>query len=263
MHSPTTSSLFTSICQGDSVLFANHHYSLAGTYIAQLVNAAGCDSIATLHLTINQPSTSNTSFTICQGDSFLFNGTSYHQGGSYIAHLTNTKGCDSIAGLILSVISINTILTINNGGASATANQTGAQYSWIECSTRQAISGANGATFIPTSVGSYRCIITLNGCSDSSQCVTLGPNVGIAISKTLNQITSFPNPTSNKLNIVSNGAELCSIKIVDMTGQVLEEKNVLPTKQHIVDLQNYSSGIYLIQLKQIDGSLTNLKITKL
>jgi len=103
MKLPTTSTTIASICQGDSYLFNTISYNTAGTYTAHLVNAAGCDSIATLNLTIKLPTSSTTNDAICQGSSYVFNGTTYSTAGIYTANLTNAAGCDSIATLNLTI----------------------------------------------------------------------------------------------------------------------------------------------------------------
>jgi len=103
IKNPSTSTTNASICLGDSYSFNGKTYTTAGTYSAKLVNAVGCDSTATLVLSVKQPSSSITSTVICQGGSFYFNGTSYTTAGTYSAKLTNASGCDSIATLILDV----------------------------------------------------------------------------------------------------------------------------------------------------------------
>ena len=63
-------------------------------------NAAGCDSVVTLHLTINQPVTAET--TIETPDScYTWNGQTYCASGDYVQTLTATNGCDSIVTLHL------------------------------------------------------------------------------------------------------------------------------------------------------------------
>ncbi len=42
-----------------------YSYSTSGTYTYQTINANGCDSVATLNLTINQPTTSTTAVAEC------------------------------------------------------------------------------------------------------------------------------------------------------------------------------------------------------
>ncbi|MFP5043137.1 hypothetical protein, partial [Parasediminibacterium sp. JCM 36343] len=100
-----------SICAGSSYTFNGTAYSTAGTYTAHLVNAVGCDSAATLILTVKATSTSTTNASICAGSAYTFNGTAYSVAGSYTAHLTNSVGCDSAATLVLNVKANSTSTT--------------------------------------------------------------------------------------------------------------------------------------------------------
>ncbi|MDR3651375.1 MAG: gliding motility-associated C-terminal domain-containing protein [Paludibacter sp.] len=103
MKLPTSSITNAAICPGESYTFSGTTYNTAGTYSFHFNNAAGCDSTATLKLTIKLPTTSVTNAAICQGESYVFNGTTYNSAGSYVAHLTNVAGCDSTATLNLSI----------------------------------------------------------------------------------------------------------------------------------------------------------------
>jgi gliding motility-associated-like protein len=100
-----------SICRGESYLFNGNYYDATGTYSDTLTNSLGCDSIATLELTVNQPSASITNDSICHGESYFFNGKSYNSSGTYYASLSNAVGCDSIAILELTVRSHTSSLT--------------------------------------------------------------------------------------------------------------------------------------------------------
>src|SRR6202008_4289484 len=87
-------------------------YSAAGTYNVTLVSAAGCDSIATLNLTVNTVVTSTTNITICPSQlPYSWNGQSYSAAGSYNVTLTSASGCDSIATLNLTVNPVVTSTT--------------------------------------------------------------------------------------------------------------------------------------------------------
>lgn len=99
--STTTSLNLDTICEGDTYLFNGNSYTADGLYEVKLINIQGCDSLARLQLKVNKPSTSITHDTICDGDSYLFNGTTYTTQGSYDAHLLNAVGCDSTATLQL------------------------------------------------------------------------------------------------------------------------------------------------------------------
>lgn len=91
-----------SICKDESYSFNSTNYTLAGTYAAHLTNAQGCDSTATLVLSVKEPTSSTTKAFICQGNSYSFNGMRYTTSGTYSVHFTNAEGCDSTATLILS-----------------------------------------------------------------------------------------------------------------------------------------------------------------
>jgi hypothetical protein len=64
-----------------------------GTYYDTIPNSAGCDSLMTLNLTINQATSSTQSITMC--DSFLWNGNTYKKSGTYYDTIPNSAGCDS------------------------------------------------------------------------------------------------------------------------------------------------------------------------
>ena len=99
----TFSSFTTTICEGDSFLYNGIQRKIAGAYLDTFVNAKGCDSIRTLNLSINPKTFSTFSTTICQGDSFLYNGIQQKTAGSYFDTFINSKGCDSIRTLNLSI----------------------------------------------------------------------------------------------------------------------------------------------------------------
>ncbi len=79
-------------------------YNAAGTFTKTLVNAVGCDSIATLVLTVKQNSSSITNQSICNNQfPYTWNGTAYNAAGTFTKTLINAAGCDSIATLVLTV----------------------------------------------------------------------------------------------------------------------------------------------------------------
>jgi len=100
-------------------------YNAAVTYKDTLTNAQGCDSIATLQLTVKSPSFSTTAISVCSTNlPYSWNAKSYNAGGTYKDTLTNAQGCDSIATLQL---------TVKNPSYSTTAISlcsTNLPYSW-------------------------------------------------------------------------------------------------------------------------------------
>ena len=88
-------------------------------YIFATANSVGCDSVATLNLTINNSSSSQDAVTAC--DSYDWNGEIYTESGTYTFATTNSVGCDSVATLNL---------TINNSSSSQDAVIACDSYDW-------------------------------------------------------------------------------------------------------------------------------------
>src|SRR5262249_25531360 len=79
-------------------------YSTAGAYTFTATNAAGCDSVATLNLSINATTASTTDVAVCSSQlPYSWNGRDYSASGTYTFATTNAAGCDSVATLNLSV----------------------------------------------------------------------------------------------------------------------------------------------------------------
>ena len=80
-HSSTSS---TSATACDSYTWNSNTYTASGTYTFDAgahSNAAGCDSVATLVLTISHSSTSGFTTTACV--SYIWNGANYTAAGTY------------------------------------------------------------------------------------------------------------------------------------------------------------------------------------
>ena len=72
-----------------------------GVYTWVGTNAAGCDSTATLNLTINNSDVTTSSVTAC--DSYIWDGVTYTSSGAYTNLYTNALGCDSTHTLNLTI----------------------------------------------------------------------------------------------------------------------------------------------------------------
>lgn len=138
-----------------------------GIYLDTIPNAAGCDSIITINLTITQPTTSSIAPNICSNSYTAPDGQIYTQSGTYSAVIPNAAGCDS-------TITINLILTpapiVNAGadqticeGTTVTLSGTGATvYNWSD--------GIINAVAFQPPAGTINYIVTgtsANGCTDT------------------------------------------------------------------------------------------------
>ncbi len=117
---PSASSFSETICAGNSYSFNGESLTQSGAYNDTLVNAAGCDSVITLNLTVSPALTGDFSETICNGNSYTFFAQTLTQSGNYTETVQTQDGCDSIITLHLTVLApITTTLSesICQGGS--------------------------------------------------------------------------------------------------------------------------------------------------
>jgi hypothetical protein len=95
-------------------------YLWNGSYLQEGFNEViipptyGCDSIADIFLTVNQPGTSETDTTICPSQlPYKWNGQNFTQAGYYSVNINtpNPNDCDSVANLYLTVTPNSTSIT--------------------------------------------------------------------------------------------------------------------------------------------------------
>ncbi|MDX8337673.1 T9SS type A sorting domain-containing protein [Draconibacterium sp. IB214405] len=91
------------ICQGDSYIFGTETLTMPGIHADTLQTVNGCDSILTLKLVINPTYEIPLTASICDGNSYLFNGSQLTTEGVYKDTLQTINGCDSILTLALTI----------------------------------------------------------------------------------------------------------------------------------------------------------------
>ena len=97
----------TSLCEGESIIFNGTTYdesNPSGTEILPNASVNGCDSTINVTVIFNAPSTFDFFDTLCEGESLVFNGTTYNEGnptGMEIIPNGNYLGCDSIINIEL------------------------------------------------------------------------------------------------------------------------------------------------------------------
>ena len=105
----------------------NQTYTTSGTYVQTLANAnaAGCDSIINLNLTINNANTSTLNITNC--GPYTLNNQTYSASGTYTQLTQNIAGCDSTITLNLNIVGSLTYYqdADNDGYGNAAVTQVG------------------------------------------------------------------------------------------------------------------------------------------
>ena len=156
----TTAILSISTC--NSYTLNNIRYDSSGVYTQIIPNSSGCDSVITLHLSINNKLTQQTK-TICEGETYFAGGTNQTTSGVYTDTLQTTVGCDSIVITTLRVhpkpqLDLGPNRSLCAGSSLVLSPGAFASYRWQDHSTQD--------TFTLNMAGQYWVRVTDgNGCS--------------------------------------------------------------------------------------------------
>ena len=112
----TVTPLFTisqtaSVCANKlPYVWKGKNYMSTGTFLDTLSSSTGCDTVATLNLTVTPLFTSTTTASVCANKlPYVWKGKSYTATGTFIDTLKSTTGCDTVATLNLTVTPLFTI----------------------------------------------------------------------------------------------------------------------------------------------------------
>ena len=95
------------VCAGEEFVWDanNQTYTESVKDTTTLQNAAGCDSVVILHLTVLPAVPELVEYaTICYGEEYFWNNENYNSTGVYSLTLTDVNGCDSVVTLNLTVL---------------------------------------------------------------------------------------------------------------------------------------------------------------
>lgn len=247
-------------CDSYTWINGNVYTASNNTATDTLRNAAGCDSIVTLNLTINNASTGTDTQTACDSYTWI-DGNVYTASNNTATHtLTNAAGCDSVVTLNLILNTVDT--TISQNGLTLTANQNGGTYQWIDCNNGNAsITGETAQSFTPVVNGDYAVIITANNCTSTSTCFNLIVNsIPVAIDKS--EVRIYPNPTLGQVVIeFEQIVEKGTARLVDVHGRLLLEKSLNDSESIELNISRLPTAIYFLELQTSKGSY-NSKIIK-
>ncbi|HUH75599.1 MAG TPA: gliding motility-associated C-terminal domain-containing protein [Chitinophagales bacterium] len=105
---PIINNISPTICQGSVFQVGSKSYSNTGIYRDTLESSAQCDSIVVTNLTVIKAFKITVNKTLCEGDSYNWNGQIITQNGTYKDTLISQAGCDSIVTLTLKFVSLTT-----------------------------------------------------------------------------------------------------------------------------------------------------------
>lgn len=102
----TGSQISATICAGEPYPFNGTILSQSGIFTAVFTSSNGCDSIVTLVLTVNPNQVDEIFVTICNNETYPFNGQNLNTSGTYTFIGTGVNGCDSAIILNLEVLPV-------------------------------------------------------------------------------------------------------------------------------------------------------------
>lgn len=198
--------------------------------------------------------------TICHGESYQFGSQILTAPGVYTETFTGSGGCDSVVQLTLIVYTPNTAVTLS--GVTLTAQQAGAAYKWVNCNTGfSVITGATSQSYTATANGSYAVIVTINNCTDTSNCVAV-TTVGVPDNIAIPGLIIYPNPVEDYLFIdLAQCYEHATLRIYNVSGQEVVSDNYKNTQLIKKDVADLPRGMYFLNLT-VNQYQTFLKIIK-
>ncbi len=225
--------------------------STSGTYSVTVTDAEGCVQVDSIGLQIGTIYSLSDSMTVCAGDTVTFaDGTTQVMTAStqYTSMLqTVLLGCDST---ITTDVTVNDVdNTTSTVGITITSNETdtSATYQWVSCPSMTPINGETGSSYTATADGDYAVVVTANGCTETSPCVTI-IGVGITEANLGSLLKVYPNPTDGDFTIdLGTTHEETIITLTNATGKVVAKENF--NSGQLINMElNEPSGIYFLEV---------------
>jgi Secretion system C-terminal sorting domain len=231
----------------------NYTWVTSGTYLDTILNTAGCDSVITINLTVNDSSLSAINITECFSYTSPSGNYTWTTSGTYLDTIPNAAGCDSLMTINLTINTVD--VSVSQLGEVLTANATGASYQWLNCdSAYAAFSGATNQVFTATANGNYAVEVTENTCVDTSLCYNVN-NIGISeLNKT--DVSIYPNPTNNNVTVsLGNYSGTVQYTVFSIEGKLIEEQT---TNENtiLINLSKEKKGVYLLRIIDAESSIT-------
>ena len=154
----------------------------------------------------------------------------------WISDATSLSSCDGSA-------------TVSNTGGVGTLT-----YYWVPCSGTGP--GVNAQTVSTLCAGEYKVVISdSNGCSGTSECITIGNLASVNEQSTNFIYTIFPNPSDGILNItLTQTIGNSSIELTDISGRIILRMGAEENNQINLSELGLESGCYFVKIENNNSS---------
>ena len=198
--------------------------------------------------------------TLCQNDPFMLPVTAQNgitgtwnpqvnsqQVGS--TTVTFTPDAGQCSNSVNQTILVNATPTnaITQTGITLSSVATGVTYQWIDCNTNQPVLGATNQSFTTTeAVGTYAVIVSANGCSDTSTCISVDQS---GLSEGDFNFGLIPNPANESVLIQWNTEAIQVIELLDEAGKIVRRVYLTGSAhQAELSLTQIAAGVYHVRL---------------
>ncbi len=234
--------------QTDSLTTGSYNFSLLTS------NMYGCDSLAILHLYISKSDSSYIYDSICHGKNYTKNGFKINTGVFQIGTINrkrtslNQYGCDSIIHLFLTILPTSDSIIHDAVKKGDIYNKNG----FI----------IHTDTLALDTINAQQLLINQYGC-DSIVYLQLNVNVGFNNINSDIEITVYPNPATNYLEIKVQSTNLSNYEtmLCDLTGKTLKHI-VINNEITRMDISNIAVGFYFLKIQDGIQNLRTIKIIK-
>ena len=228
---------------------------MTGDYEQHFKTEDGCDSIVTLHLTIDNQIYTDIAVSTC--DSYTWNGTTYNESGTYTQTFPAANDCDSIVTLSLTIKSSMQVGPIH--GENLIFYQTNGEYTYSIDSVPGCFGyewDIDGPWSIESSPDSPECTVNIYSPGTATLKVRVYTECGfIERSLFINHdarpdIVIYPNPTIADFSLKLYGMEgTAYIVIYDYLGQLIDQFSVETSVGGTLipySLAGKAAGVYLV-----------------
>lgn len=229
-----------SICEGENYIWQNSSYTEPGNYYKYYTTEYGCDSTYMLNLSVNPQYEFIENQSICVGDNYTWQDSSYSTTGNYHKNYTTKNGCDSTYLLNLTVNPefefIENLIICE-----------GESYIWQD------------STYTTTGIY-YKNYNSIKGC-DSTYILNLIVNSCNGLDqKNISDFEIFPNPTSAILTIHLPIIEDINLTLNNSLGKTILNEKFSQQKCIQIDISAFPTALYLLRITNDKGLIFEKKI---